>query len=135
MIEFSMDMRVEFYDTDCMGVVWNGTYFNYFERVRAALLRSVGYDYPRMYEEGFLLPVVRNKAKYIKALKLGDEFQIKATVTEYDLMLNIEYEISSKATGEIMTKGASSQMAVTLDEKSIGNIPRSLFCSFEEADR
>ena len=135
MIEFSIDIRAEFYDTDSMGVVWNGTYFNYFEKVRAELLRSIGYDYPRMYKEDFLLPVVRNKAKYIKSIKLGDEVIIKAIVTEYDLMLNIEYEIYDKATGELRTKGASSQMAVTLDGKSLGALPRSLYEAFKEIDR
>ena len=132
MTEIEDEIIVEFYDTDCMGVVWNGTYFNYFEKVRSKLFRANGYDYSRMYSEGFLLPLVRNSAKYIHPLRLGERAIIKATVTECEYMLEMKYEIREKDSGKLLTKGKSQQMATDLEGNGLGMLPKQFAASFQE---
>lgn len=51
-------------DTDAMGVVYHTNYIKWFEVGRCELLRSIGYPYARMEEEGVLLPVAECNCKY-----------------------------------------------------------------------
>jgi len=108
------DVLVEFYDCDPMGVVWHGNYFNYFESGRRALLEKIGYDYLEMEESGFVFPVIEVSAKYLKSLQFKDRARVRAVLTEYENRLRIQYEICNIKTGEITTKGVSTQMAFDL---------------------
>jgi acyl-CoA thioester hydrolase len=57
-------MRVYYQDTDAGGVVYHGTYLNYFERARTEWLRGLGFDIREMAERDGVLFIVR-------ALRLG----------------------------------------------------------------
>lgn len=126
MISAECELTVEFNDADPMGVVWNGRYFDYFEIARHAVLARAGVEYADMYREGYMLPLVKNSAKYIKPLMPGDRAIVSAVVTEYELMLKMSFTIRKAGTGEITTKGESTQFAVNTKGESLGCLPESL---------
>ena len=123
MISAERELTVEFFDVDSMGIVWNGRYFDYFEIARHALFTSAGLEYSDMYAQGFMLPIVKNKCKYIKPLRLGGRYIVKAVVTECDLLLKLSFTIRDKETDELMTKAESVQLAVNLRGESLGMLP------------
>ena len=45
MIKYETKMRVEYYETDAMGIVHHSNYIRYFETARTELFRSMGYSY------------------------------------------------------------------------------------------
>ena len=45
MYSFDTYIRVEYVDTDKMGVVHNSNYFRYFERARCETMRDIGVNY------------------------------------------------------------------------------------------
>ncbi len=118
-----VEITVEFFDVDSMGIVWNGKYFDYFEIARHRLFDELELPYKAIADEGYMLPLTSNRAKYIRPLKLGQKAIVKATISEYDLLLKIRFEIRDKASGEVTTKGESTQMAVDTEGKSLGDIP------------
>lgn len=124
MISIEKEIKVQFFDCDPMGVVWNGKYFDYFEMVRADLLAKCGLSYMKIAEKGYALPLVKNKIKYIKPIAADSVFIIKATVIEYEYMLRIKYEIREKNTGVLTTKGESTQAATDTAGNGIGFIPQ-----------
>lgn len=113
------EITVEFYDVDPLRVVWHGNYIHYFEIGRRCLLEKIGYDYSQMEESGFAFPVTKISAKYIGSLHYRDRARIKAILVEYENLLKIRYEIRNAQTGQIITKGTSSQMAYDLKTKKI----------------
>lgn len=113
-IEFS----VEFYDVDSMNIVWHGNYIKYFEKARCALLEKIGYGYLQMSQSGYAFPVTDIKAKYIKPLFFQQKVRATATLEEYESLLRISYVIQDTQTGEITTKGKSSQVAVKIDTRT-----------------
>lgn len=113
-IEFS----VEFYDVDSMHIVWHGNYIKYFEKARCALLEKIGYGYPQMTESGYAFPVTEIQSKYIKPLFFQQRIRVTATLEEYESILRISYIIQDLQTGEITTKGRSSQVAVKIDTRT-----------------
>lgn len=113
-IEFS----VEFYDVDSMHIVWHGNYIKYFEKARCALLEKIGYGYPRMTESGYAFPVTEIQSKYIKPLFFQQRIRVTASLEEYESILRISYVIQDLKTGEVTTKGKSSQVAIKIDTRT-----------------
>jgi acyl-CoA thioester hydrolase len=106
-----VEITVEFYDLDPLKVVWHGNYFNYFEVGRRALLEKIGYSYEEMEKSGYAFPVIEISAKYLGWLKFKDRARIKAILMEYENRLMIRYEIRNAQTGQLATKGSSTQLA------------------------
>ncbi|MBQ4379224.1 MAG: acyl-CoA thioesterase [Treponema sp.] len=106
--------KVDFNDCDPMKVVWHGNYINYFEKARCALLDKIGYNYIDMEESGYMFPVTEVKVKYVRSLRFGDWCRAKATLTEYENMIKISFELYNSETGELTTKGTVSQMCINI---------------------
>jgi acyl-CoA thioester hydrolase len=80
-----------------------------------------------MEESGFAFPVTKISAKYIGSLHYKERAKIKAILVEYENMLRIRYEICNAQTGQIITKGVSTQMAYDIKaEKSCFECPEIL---------
>jgi acyl-CoA thioester hydrolase len=108
------EIAVEFYHCDPLRVVWHGNYLDFFEVGRRALLEKIGYSYNDMEETGYAFPVIEISAKYLGSLKFKDRATIKAILVEYENRLRIHFEIRNAQTGQLTTKGISTQMAIDM---------------------
>ena len=99
-----------------MGVTWHGNYFRYLELARSALLNKINYNYFRMTESGYTWPVIDTRLKFIKPAKFGDRISVKASLVEYENRIKIDYVITNCVTGERLTRGYTTQVAVRLDD-------------------
>jgi acyl-CoA thioester hydrolase len=111
-VSAEIEFTVEFYDVDSMDIVYHGNYFKYFEKARCALLNKIGYDYREMKKTGWAFPVTSISAKYISSFSFQDRVRAKAILYEYENCLKIRYELYNAATGQLCTKGESTQMAI-----------------------
>lgn len=105
-------IQAQFYDVDPMNVVWHGHYARFLEQARCELLEQIGYSYAQMGESGYLWPIVEMRIKYVRPIRFRQEVVVNATIKEYENRLRIEYRIRDKATGEVLTKASTSQVAV-----------------------
>lgn len=117
-ISVDTEFTVEFYDVDSMQIAWHGNYIKYFEVGRCALLDTIKFGYPEMAKSGYVWPVVDVHVKYIKPLVFRQRARIQATLLEYENRLRIGYRIYDAATGTLLTKGESIQMAVDVSTMS-----------------
>jgi len=111
-ISAEISITVPFYDLDPMQVVWHGNYTRYLEEARCALLDRLDYSYPRMEESGYLWPIVDLRLKYVRPARFGQTLRVIATLTEYENRLRIAYRILDAASGEVLTKAETIQLAV-----------------------
>ena len=74
-----------------MGVVYHGNFFTFFEVGRTEFLRSCGYTYRKMEEEGVFAVVVKAECSYREAAKYDDLLTIKTTIKR-TTRVKIEYE-------------------------------------------
>jgi len=105
------EFTVEFFDCDPLQVVWHGNYINYFEIGRRTLMEKIDCDYKKMEESGYAFPIIEVSAKYLFPLRFKDRARVKAVLTEYENRLRINFEIRNVQTGQLCTKGQSTQMA------------------------
>lgn len=106
------EINPEFFDLDPMNIVWHGNYIKYLEVARCALLRTVGYDYPDMIASGYVWPIIDMRLKYIGSAYLNQPILIDAEIVEWEHRLKINYRISDKATGKVINKAYTIQVAV-----------------------
>ncbi len=130
----SVDIEVPFHDVDAMNVAWHGHYVKYFELARCALLRRFDYDYPQMQASGYLWPIVECHLKYVRAALYGQQLRVEATLLEYENRIKIGYEIRDIASGERLTKGSTSQVAVAAATRELQFVsPAIVFTNLERA--
>lgn len=115
----SVDIEVPFHDVDAMNVAWHGHYVKYFELARCVLLRRFDYDYPQMQASGYLWPIVECHLKYVRPALYGQNLQVEATLVEYENRIKIAYVIRDKTSGERLTKGYTTQVAVNAARREL----------------
>ena len=77
----SIKLKVYYYDTDKMGVVYHSNYLKWMEMARTEYFRDV-FPYKSMEELGFILPVKTLNIDYIDSAKYDDEIEVFAKIEE-----------------------------------------------------
>lgn len=120
MVEHKSAIRVIYADTDAMGVVYHTNYIKWFEIGRSELLRSIGYPYARMEQEGVLLPVAECGCKYKAPAVYDDLLEINAHIADMKgATVTLEYEIRRQETGELLVTGFTKHAVTDPDFKPI----------------
>lgn len=119
MFKFSTKIRVEFYDTDALGVVWHGNYINFLERARCDFLDFVGYDYYQMGKDGFTYPIIKLDIKYIKPAYFKDELEVEVILVEFESFFRLNYIIKNAKTSVKIATASTSQAAVKVGNKTL----------------
>lgn len=110
---------VPFHDVDSMNVVWHGHYLKYFEVARCELLEAFDYNYNQMRESGYAYPVVESHIRYVHGIVFAQKIRVRATLSEWENRLKIDYTIFDNATGKRLTKGHTVQVAVNMDSREL----------------
>lgn len=112
MITAEIVVKAQFYDLDPMAVVWHGNYARFLEQARCTLLDRIGYNYVEMQASGHIWPIVDMRLKYVRPIRFAQEIVVAATLVEWQNRLKIEYRIRDRASGEVLTKAHTIQVAV-----------------------
>lgn len=112
MISAEVIVKAQFYDLDPMQVVWHGNYARFLEQARCALLDKIAFNYQEMSDSGYIWPVVDMRIKYVRPIRFGQEVRVTATMVEYESRIKIDYRLANLATGEVLTKAHTIQVAV-----------------------
>lgn len=100
--------RVQYYETDQMGIVHHSNYIRWFEEARTEMLRRAGVGYGKMENMGIISPVLEVSAKYRTMTRFEDVVQIQAEIEQFNgIVLTLSYQVSDKETGEIRCTGKS----------------------------
>lgn len=125
MLKRRYEFKAEFFDTDPMGIMWHGNYVKYLEMARCKLLDEIGYNYIKMQDNGFTLPIVKMDLKYINPIYFNEYFIVEISVIECDITLKFKYTLLSKD-GLTIAKANTTQVAVTLNKETLYSIPDDL---------
>ncbi|MCM1568575.1 MAG: acyl-CoA thioesterase [Roseburia sp.] len=100
--------KVQYYETDQMGIVHHSNYIRWFEEARSYLLEKIGCGYKQMEEIGIISPVLSVCAEYKSMTRFYDEVSVQIRVTAYTgIKITLGYEIRDVKSGEIRCIGES----------------------------
>ena len=127
-------LRVNFYDTDLMGVVHHANYIRWFETGRVEFLRAIGIDLNEMMSDGILFPIVEIGAKYHSPAKFDDELELEiipAVMTK--VKWEFEYKIRKIGDEKILVEGFSRNVFTDAATGKIIRLPEKYFSKLEKA--
>jgi acyl-CoA thioester hydrolase len=112
MFRHETTLRVRYGETDRMGYVYYGDYAEYLEVGRVEALRSLGFPYRRLEEEGVLLPVRELRITYHRPAYYDDALTVSTTIAELPLVrIVFGYEIRNEA-GQLLCEASTTLVFV-----------------------
>lgn len=98
MFSHETQVRVRYGETDQMGYVYYGDYAEYFEVGRVEALRSLGFPYRRLEEEGVMLPVRELRTTYHQPARYDDLLTVRTTIMALPAVrIVFGYEVRNEA--------------------------------------
>ena len=99
--------KVQYYETDKMGIVHHSNYIRWMEEARTDFLNRIGWDYEKVEAQGIISPVSAVEGKYLRPTTFGDTVAVKVWVEDFKgAKLCVGYEITNEK-GEEVFKGRS----------------------------
>lgn len=115
MIEAEISETIQFYDTDCGGVVSNIAYLRCVEKARTALFAALGMPAAEMMTTGLFPAVVRTEIDYRSSARLGDEIRVVARLVAVEkVRATCEFRLMAAAPGGEPRPVASALQIVAL---------------------
>jgi acyl-CoA thioester hydrolase len=119
MIDVEIELEIPFHDVDAIRVAWHGHYAKYMEIARCKLMDKINYSIIEMEESGYVWPVIDMRIRYAHPLIFGQKFKVRATLTEWENRLKVDYVFFDAQTNKRLTKAYTIQVAV---EKTSGEM-------------
>lgn len=104
-----INLRIRYGETDQMGYAYYGNYPQYLEVARVEWLRSLGFSYKKMEEEGIMLPVITLNIQYLKPLTYDENITVKIFLKKVPAVrIEFDYEIYNEL--NILCSKANTQL-------------------------
>lgn len=99
--------KVQYYETDKMGIVHHSNYIRWMEEARVDFLEQIGWGMDRLEELGMVSPVTGVECKYKVSTKFPERIRIEVGIEEFrGVKLKIKYAMY-KEDGTLACEGHS----------------------------
>ena len=113
-----MKHKVQYYETDMMGVAHHANYIHWMEEARIEFMDEIGFPYKRMEAEGVLSPVKSLQVNYLKPCTFGDPVDIQLSVRDFNgVVITITYDM--RVNGEQVFSGTSEHVFLDREGKFV----------------
>lgn len=120
MEEIIHEKRINYYETDKMGIVHHSNYIRFLEEARCTWLRALGMSYGELEKMGIMIPVLGVSVDYKHHVTFEDVIQIKVFVKEFNgVRMKIGYDVREKETGNIVIEAETKHCFTDMNLKPI----------------
>ncbi|MGN0327301.1 MAG: acyl-CoA thioesterase [Lachnospiraceae bacterium] len=112
--------KVQYYETDRMGITHHSNYIRWMEEARTAFLEEIGWPYDKTEEEGLLSPVLAVNCQYRMPTTFGDQVAITVKILKISpVKFTVGYEMHNVATGSLVVNGTTEHCMLNKDRKLV----------------
>ncbi len=112
--------KVNYYETDKMGVVHHSNYIRWMEEARIHFLEAIGFGYDKLESDGIISPVIYVECDYKTPSTFGDTVLIEVEIEEFKgVKLIMKYTMTNIKTGELVLVGRSKHCFVNNEGKPL----------------
>ena len=105
-MKYVFERKINYYETDKMGVVHHSNYIRYLEEARTAWLENLEMPFQEMEKKNITIPVLGVNVTYKHHVTFADTILINLNIKTYSgVRLIVEYEVINKATKDIVLVG------------------------------
>ena len=120
MEEIIHEKRINYYETDKMGIVHHSNYIRFLEEARCTWLRALGMSYGELEKMEIMIPVLGVSVDYKHHVTFEDVIQIKVFVKEFNgVRMKIGYDVREKETGNIVIEAETKHCFTDMNLKPI----------------
>ena len=103
---FSFERKINYYETDKMGVVHHSNYIRYMEEARCSWLDYMEMPFSLLEENNITIPVLGVNCNYKYHVTADDVIEIELFIKEYSgVRMTVGYDLKDKRTGKIVLTG------------------------------
>lgn len=118
-MKFEAKIRVQYYETDSMGIVHHSNYIRYFETARTEMMREAGLPYDAMEKAGVWMPVLSVTAEYKMPALYDEVISVFCSIEKLrGASLDVAYEVRGED-GRLCALGKSSHGFTDPDLKPV----------------
>ena len=100
-MEYIFERKINYYETDRMGVVNHSNYIKLIEEERCGWLEYLGIPFSKLEENGITIPVLEVNCAYKHHITFEDTILIRPYIKEYNgVRMTVGYEVKEKKTGK-----------------------------------
>ena len=113
MIE-TITLRVNYSETDQMGVVYHANYLVWFDRARTELMRRTGLSYRELEQQGVYLAVSEIRIRYRAPARYDDLVQVRCWVRDVaSRRVTFGYVVERAEGGPVLATGETALISLT----------------------
>lgn len=99
--------KVQYYETDKMGITHHSNYIRWMEEARVDFLEQIGWSFTKLEEVGIVSPVVGVNCTFKTPSTFSEEIEIEVTIKEFKgVKLFINY-LMKNSEGKVVAEGDS----------------------------
>ena len=107
-------VRVNYSETDQMGVVYHANYLVWFDRARTELMRDTGLTYKELEKQGVYLAVSDVHIRYLAPARYDDPVRIRCWVRELaSRRVTFGYAVEHAERGTLLATGETALLLLT----------------------
>ena len=119
-MEYVYERKINYYETDRMGVVHHSNYIRYLEETRCGWMEEMGIPMSLFEERGFTIPVLEVNCKYLYHVTSGDIITVAPVVAEYNgVRMTVSYAVRDKTTGRDVAEAFTKHCFTTRDLRPV----------------
>lgn len=100
---FEYIRKINYYETDKMGIVHHSNYIRFLEEARCRWLEEKGISMELLESKGYTIPTLEVDCKYKYPVTSGDVISIIPKISEYNgVKMTITYEVTNKENGKVV---------------------------------
>lgn len=100
------ERKINYYETDRMGVVHHSNYIRFLEEARTYWLEQIDMPFSMIEKEGITIPVLAVDCEYKRHVTFGDTIRINTYMKEYNgVRMTVGYQVTNKETNEVVMRG------------------------------
>ena len=112
--------RVNYYETDKMGITHHSNYLRWMEEARLDFLKSIGYGMRQFEEQGVSSPVASVECQYKRPTTFDDEIAVEVWVERYNgVKLTFGYSMTDSGTGAVAFTAQSTHCFLGEDRRPV----------------
>ena len=98
--------KVQFYETDGMGIVYHGNYIHWMEEAHTDFMEQLGCGYETLVDAGIDIALTDVSCHYRSMTRFGETVEIETAIEDYTgTRIAFSYQVRDKATGALRCAG------------------------------
>ncbi len=117
---FIYKRKINYYETDKMGVVHHSNYIRFLEETRSRWLEELNIPMEKLEQCGYTIPTLEVICKYKYHITSGDNIIIEPILTEFNgVRMTVTYKVTDEKTGKTVIEACTKHCFTNRELKPI----------------